>query len=80
MRDFVRSHFGHNNLYVGICPRKPEMAEKRRRATDADVQVRRHVVLDLDFKDAPDADKKWSRTLGALRALAPVLTVQSGNG
>lgn len=80
LRDFARSHFGHNNIYVGICPRKPDMAGQHRRATDADVQLRRLVVLDLDFKDAPDVDRDWSRTLDALRTLGPVLVVHSGNG
>lgn len=77
---FVRDQFGHRNLYVGICPRKPDMAGQRRRAKDVDVRCRRHVVLDLDFKDAPEVDKDWSRTLGALRTLGPVLVLHSGNG
>lgn len=80
LRKFVAHHFAKANLYIGVCPRKSNMAGQRRRATSVDVKNRRHVVLDLDFKDAPDADADWSRTLSELRNRGPVLIVQSGNG
>lgn len=80
LAEFIHAQFGHANLYVGICPRKPEMAGVRRRAKDADVLCRRHVALDLDDKDAPDVDESWVQTLEALRTLEPVLVVRSGNG
>lgn len=80
MAEFVRNQLGYVSLYVGICPRQPHMSGKQRRAKNADVLCRRHVVLDLDDKDAPDADAGWLRTVEALRQLVPALSVRSGNG
>lgn len=80
MAEFVRNQLGYANLYVGICPRQPHMSGQRRRAKNADVFCRRHVVLDLDDKDAPDTDAGWLRTVEALRQLGPALSVRSGNG
>lgn len=80
LAEFIQKQYGYRNLYVGICPRKPHMAGERKAAKAEDVLCRRHLVLDLDLKDAPDVDSDWSLTLSALRALGPVLTLNSGNG
>ncbi len=78
--EFINAQFGHRNLYLGVCPRKEHMAGERRRAKAQDVACRRHLVADLDFKDAPDMDPDWARTVEALSTLHPSMTVQSGNG
>lgn len=80
MATFVRNQLGHANLYLGICPRKPQMSGKRRRANNTDVLCRRHIVLDLDDKDAPDMDEGWMRTVEVLHSLRPALAVRTGNG
>ncbi len=78
--DFIKAQFGHRNLYVGICPRKAYMAGTTRKGNADDVAVRRHLVADLDIKDAPDVDPGWTRTVSALGGLNPDLTLHSGNG
>lgn len=78
---FIRQHNGRRNLYVGINPRRADMAGTNRMASASDVVARKVVVLDLDRKDAPDEDPYWKRTVGALAAdLDPLLVVDSGNG
>ena len=78
--EFTNAQFGHRNLYLGCCPRKEYMAGEHRRAKSQDVACRRHLVADLDLKDAPDVDPDWSQTVVALSALNPDLTLNSGNG
>lgn len=78
--EFIEAQFGFRNLYLGCCPRKAHMAGERRRAKAQDIACRRHLVADLDLKDAPDVDPDWSQTVKALGALHPSVTVQSGNG
>ncbi|WP_197646317.1 AAA family ATPase [Tabrizicola soli] len=81
LMDFIRQHNGRRNLYVGINPRRLDMAGTGENASAQDVVARRTVVLDLDHKDAPDADQGWTRTVDALRAeLDPLMVVDSGNG
>ncbi len=80
MLGFIRKHVGRDNLYFGINPRKPEMAGTARSGRANDIVARRMAVLDLDLKDAPDADPNWTRTCEALRALNPILEINSGNG
>lgn len=78
---FIRDHIGQRNLYVGINPRRADMAGTARSASAPDVAQRRAVVLDLDFKDAPAADPDWENTLDAIQTeLDPGLVVQTGNG
>lgn len=81
LEDFVRTHIARRNLYVGINPRRADLAGTPRAASGADVVARRVLVLDLDNKDAPMTDPDWSRTVDALRSEAdPFLVVKSGNG
>lgn len=80
MLAFIRSHLGTANLYLGINPRKAELAGTETAGNANHVQSRRHVVLDLDLKDAPASDPDWTRTLGALRAHDSALVVDTGNG
>ncbi|PVH30326.1 hypothetical protein DDE20_01870 [Pararhodobacter oceanensis] len=80
LAEFIARHIGRKNIYFGANPRKAEMAGTTRAASAADVAVRRAVVLDLDGKDAPDADPDWIRTLCALREQGPALVLDSGNG
>jgi|GEM_PF-1688232 len=78
---FIREHTGRRNLYVGVNPRRAEMAGTKQAASAVDVVARRSVVLDLDHKDAPDVDPKWTQTVQVLMADAdPLLVVDSGNG
>ncbi len=79
--EFVCQHNGRWNLYVGINPRRPDMAGTNQKASAPDVMARRTVVLDLDHKEAKDVDPDWTRTVDALRAeLDPLMVVDSGNG
>jgi hypothetical protein len=81
LEGFIGRHNGRWNLYVGINPRRPDMAGTNKKASEQDVVARRVVVLDLDRKNAPDVDPDWSRTVDALRANRdPLLVVDSGNG
>lgn len=68
------------NVYFGINPRRAELSGTSQPGSALDVVARRTVVLDLDLKDAPDVDPDWVRTRRALRALDPVLELNSGNG
>lgn len=81
LENFIGQHNGRWNVYVGINPRRPDMAGTSQKASAPEVMARRAVVLDLDRKDAPDVDPDWTRTTEALRAnLDPLLIVDSGNG
>ncbi|WP_170343489.1 hypothetical protein [Ruegeria arenilitoris] len=80
LHDFIKAQFGLRNLYLGVCSRKEHMAGQHRRAKAQDVACRRHLVADLDMKDAPDVDPDWTLTIAALDALTPSLVVHSGNG
>ncbi len=81
LKGFIRSHIGRRNLYVGVNPRRVDLAGTTTPARAADVVARRAVVLDLDNKDAPDNDTEWTRTIAELTsATAPLLVLQTGNG
>jgi hypothetical protein len=76
-----RSPDAWQNLYVGINPRRGELAGTAQAASADDVVARRAVVLDLDNKDAPGTDPNWTRTRDALVAeFNPLLVLDSGNG
>lgn len=77
---FIREHIGLRNLYFGVNPRTAGLASTTAAAAGRDVAARRVTFLDLDNKDAPNADPDWQRTVGELRALGPVLMQASGNG
>lgn len=77
---FIRRHNGNRNLYFGINPRKPQLANTSRSGKAADVHARRHVVLDLDLHNAPSSDPGWTHTLAELDKLTPEMKVHSGNG
>ena len=78
---FIRENNGRRNLYLGVNPRRADMAGTMRPAKAEDVVARRAVVLDMDLKDAPDVDADWSRTLDALADRAdPALVLNTGNG
>ncbi|MBT2132498.1 AAA family ATPase [Aliiroseovarius lamellibrachiae] len=80
MATFIRRYNGLRNLYFGVNPRKADLVGTARSANSVDVIARRAVFFDLDNKDAPDVDPGWARTLEALRSLAPVSVLNSGNG
>ena len=81
LESFIGQHNGRWNVYVGINPRRPDMAGTDQKASAQDVVARRVVVLDLDRKDAKAADPDWTRTVAAVKAkLDPLLVVDSGNG
>jgi hypothetical protein len=80
LESFIGQHNGRWNVYVGINPRRPDMAGTDQKASAPDVVARRVVVLDLDRKDAQAVDPDWTRTLDAVRALDPRMVVDSGNG
>lgn len=77
---FIREHNGSRNVYFGINPRAPGLANTGRSAKAEDVVARHHVVLDLDLKDAPSSDPDWALTLTELDKLNPEMVVSSGNG
>lgn len=80
LADFVRHHNGKWNLYVGVNPRAASMAGQDRAGSEADVPLRRNVVIDLDLKDAPPNDPQWARTRAELSALNPAMVTNTGNG
>ncbi len=81
LANFIGQHNGRWNLYVGINPRRSDMAGTDQKASKSDVVARRVVVLDFDRKDAQPVDPDWSRTVDALRAERdPVMILDSGNG
>lgn len=81
LEDFIRDHIGVRNLYVGVNPRRADMAGASAAASGADIPQRRFVVLDFDNKDGPEADPDWARTIQAVQeSLDPALVLNSGNG
>lgn len=81
LEGFIRDHNGRSNVYVGINPRRADLAGTAQAASAQDIVARRAVVLDLDGKDAPPTDPNWTQTVADLRAnLDPLLIVDSGNG
>lgn len=81
LEDFVRRWNGLSNLYVGINPRRDDMAGTGGAAKAHDIVARRVMVLDLDFKDAPAGDLKWEKTIAGLRGKGLVcFALASGNG
>lgn len=81
LENFIGQHNGRWNVYVGINPRRQDMAGTNGKASTPDVVARRTVVLDLDRKDAQAVDPDWSRTVDALQGeLDPLLVLDSGNG
>jgi hypothetical protein len=77
---FICEHNGRWNLYIGINPRRAELAGTSKSGSGQDVVARRVMVLDFDDKDAPPADPQWKRTIATLRGLNPVLVLATGNG
>jgi hypothetical protein len=80
LKDFIRTHNGRRNLYFGINPRRAELRDTTTAGKLADVTARRTFYLDLDLKDAPDADPDWTQTLAELEAFGPEKIVETGNG
>lgn len=80
MAAFINTHNGVRNVYFGVNTRCDKMAGTTQAASNTDVRARQVVALDMDFKDAPDADPCWLRTLDALRTLGPTAVVNTGNG
>ncbi|MCG6556913.1 helicase RepA family protein [Ruegeria sp. 1NDH52C] len=81
LEEFIRRHNGRRNLYLGVNPRRSELAGTNHAASSADVSARRAMVLDFDRKDAPSVDPDWTRTRDAIAAnLNPLFIMDSGNG
>lgn len=81
LRNFIATHNGQRNLYFGCNPRHEALAGTTRAAQGSDVAARRIAVLDLDFKDAPQNDPDWSRTLAVLEnEMSPFFIQNTGNG
>ncbi|WP_306130968.1 AAA family ATPase [Roseovarius sp. MMSF_3350] len=81
LEEFVRQNNGCRNLYVGLNPRRADMAGTTQSGKALDVVARRAMVLDMDYKDAPDVDADWSRTVDALGTEAdPAMVLNTGNG
>ena len=80
LETFICDRNGFQNLYVGVDPRRADMAGLAKAGSAADVVAFRSIALDFDKKDGPPADPDWTRTVAELKALDPALIVNSGNG
>ena len=81
LEEFIGRYNGRRNLYVGLNPRRADMAGTAQSGKAQDVVVRRAMVLDLDYKDAPEVDADWSRTVDALGTeIDPAMVLNTGNG
>lgn len=82
LADFINRHNGLWNVYFGANPRIDKLAGTQAHANTRHVKLRRSFFLDLDDKDAPERDKGWTRTVGALVASdnPPDMIVRTGNG
>jgi hypothetical protein len=79
MAAFIHRNLGRRNIYHGINLRRIELAGTVDAADASDVIGRRHVVLDLDNKDAPVTDPNWTQLIQSL-SHSSQLILDTGNG
>ena len=78
--DFIARHNGLRNIYMGVNPRThgAEGDGRNGASTDKAVAARRHVMLDLDNKDAPQGG--WEPHLQGLEDAGASAVLSTGNG